>query len=128
MARASKHGGSGEHVKPSAGVIAIIQNTEIKLRILVGSDAPVHSISQLGLKLESSILADIMPSKRLRVLTIMFLLVWMIVSVYHILRNWNIRQQGRLVNNLAILYGKSILVYDVHSLLHLPRDVESMGH
>ena len=50
---------NGGLIKPSAGVIAIVQKIEMKLRIPVGSEAPVHSISQLGLKLESSILADI---------------------------------------------------------------------
>jgi len=105
---------NGGLIKPSHGVIAIVQRIEMQIRVLMSTDAPAHSISRLGLKLETGVLGDIEPVKLFghsrHVLETadaidnhVFLLVRKIVRAYfdlrkhHILRNWNIRQQGRVV-------------------------------
>ena len=105
---------NGGLIKPSQVVITVIQRAEKHIRVLVSATSPVYSISQLGLKLESTILASIDPitvfgntphglESAEAIDNHIFSLVRLIVRAYldirkfHVLKTWNIKQQGRVI-------------------------------
>jgi hypothetical protein len=105
---------NGGLVKPSEGVITVIQTAEKYLRSYIPKDQPVHAISRLGMKIEHSVLLGLDCSKVFgdtshmldsgegienHVISLIRQVVRFFLDIrkFHIAKCWNNNQKGTVV-------------------------------
>jgi len=104
---------NGGLIRPSAGVVQIVQTAERHIRYLVPSDKPAHAISRLGLQLEHAVLSnvnvknvfankahaqDTAGGTESYTISLIRHIVRMFLDLqkFHIFKTWNISQTGRV--------------------------------
>ena len=105
---------NGGLITPSQAVVKIIEHAEKYVRHLVPADSSAYAISRLGLRLESTVLENVNPlviygqsahafetadviDNHLFSLTRLVVRAYMNVRKFHLLKSWNIKQQGKVV-------------------------------
>ena len=108
---------NGGLIKPSAGVVYVVQAAEQNIRLLVSKESPAHSLSRLGLQLQSAVLRDIDIDKAFdhskhalesadgldnHVITLIRKIVAYYIDIrkFHIIKSWNIDQLGTCVRQM----------------------------
>lgn len=114
---------NGGLVRPSAGVVYMVQVVQQNLRLLVSSELPVCSLSRLELQLQSAVLRDINMDKAFgsslhslesaegldnHAITLVRKVVTYYIDIRksHIIKVWNVDQLGRSVRRML---NKTIL-------------------
>jgi len=124
---------NGGLITPSQGVVKIVEQAEKYIRHLVPADSSAYAISRLGLQLESTVLENVDPvaifghsvhgfetadgiDNHLFLLTRLVVRAYTKLRKYHMLRSWNIKQQGKVVRQTltkAVLFRNQ----QIHCLL-----------
>jgi len=105
---------NGGLIKPSAGVVRIVETAERNIRHLVSTDKPAHTVSRLGLRLEHAVLSSVDFSNvfgqtshtvdsadgiesHVFSLTRHIVRMYLDLRKFHIFKTWNISQRGKNV-------------------------------
>ena len=105
---------NGGLVTPSQSVVSIVQCCERYFRLLTSDQKPVHSVSKLGLSLETAVMSDIDISQvfentdhlldtacgidnHVSSLVRQIVRFYLNIKKFHIVKSWNIAQRGTCV-------------------------------